>query len=219
METTTYKQHPIPQPKITIKLKNEKNVSSPPKSSPSTSSNNDERTSAKKISINNNKYNEDFVNNDNNNEEIAKSSDMKITCIKKIKLQRKSSSYSIGEDFHEAEEVESTIVKEVPDTAGDLMLQEAEAFNLLEEFFKSNPHLEAALSLENVSKISWEEPPPLDDFTIKLKGFEELEHDVFKGLHIFDKVEEIENKFAAAEEVSILEQGWNSVLIFYKCTY
>ena len=205
METTTYKQHPIPQPKITIKLKNEKNVSSPPKSSPSTSSNNDERTSAKKISINNNKYNEDFVNNDNNNEEIAKSSDMKITCIKKIKLQRKSSSYSIGEDFHEAEEVESTIVKEVPDTAGDLMLQEAEAFNLLEEFFKSNPHLEAALSLENVSKISWEEPPPLDDFTIKLKGFEELEHDVFKGLHIFDKVEEIENKFAAAEEVSILE--------------
>ena len=213
VETTTYKQHPIPQPKITIKLKNEKIVISPRKSSPSTSSNNDERTSDKiKMSINNNKYNEDFANNDNNNdddEETEKSGTMEMTCIKKIKLQRKSSSYSIDEESNKAKELESTIIKEVPDTAGDRMFQEAEAFNLLEAFFKSNPHLETKLSNENVSMIASDEEEhlPLEDFTIKLQSFEELENDVFKGLDIFDKVGEIENKFAAEEEVCILESN------------
>ena len=211
VETTTYKQHPIPQPKITIKLKNEKIVISPPKSSPSTSGNNEERTSVKmKMSINNNKYNEDFANNDNNNdddEEVEKSGTMKMTCIKKIKLQRKSSSYSNDEESNEAKELESTLIKEVPDTAGDRMIQEAEAFDLLEAFFKSNPHLETTLSNENVSMIASasEDHLTLEDFTIKLQSFEELENDVFKGLDIFDKVGEIENKFAAEEEVCILE--------------
>ena len=89
------------------------------------------------------------------------------------------------------------------------MFQEAEAFNLLEAFFKSNPHLETKLSNENVSMIASDEEEhlPLEDFTIKLQSFEELENDVFKGLDIFDKVGEIENKFAAEEEVCILESN------------